>query len=95
MRMLIVCANADGHAGARVEVVAQASPMKLKDSTHSMTAMAGKTTMCGESNRCERASFSIPPQLAAGGGSPKPRKLSVASARTAPAMPMAACTMMG
>ena len=35
------------------------------------------------------------PQLAAGGGMPRPRKLSVASASTAPAMPMAPCTIIG
>ena len=69
--------------------------MKLKDSTASMTAAAGNSTRCGESKRCERASFSIEPQLAVGGGTPRPRKLMVASARIAPAMPMAACTITG
>src|ERR1017187_319108 len=72
-----------------------ASPMKLNESTASMTASAGTITRCGESNRCERPSFSMEPQLAAGGGTPSPRKLSVASASTAPAIPMAACTISG
>ena len=60
-----------------------------------MMASAGKTTICGESKRWERASLSMLPQLAAGGGTPRPKKLSVASARTAPAMPMADCTING
>ena len=42
-----------------------------------------------------RPSLSMVPQLAVGGGTPSPRKLMVASARMAPAMPIAACTMMG
>src|ERR1035437_10364649 len=54
-----------------------ASPMKLNERTASMTAIAGNSTRCGESNKCERASLSIAPQLAAG-GTPSPRKLSVA-----------------
>src|SRR5437588_431916 len=58
-------------------------------------AAAGKSTRWGASKRCERPSFSIDPQLAVGGGTPRPRKLMVASASTAPAMPMAACTMTG
>ena len=41
--------------------------MKLNDSTASITAIAGKSTRCGESNRWERASLSIDPQLAVGG----------------------------
>jgi hypothetical protein len=60
-----------------------------------MIASAGNSTICGESKRWERASLSMFPQLAAGGGTPRPRKLSVASASTTPAMPMAACTMSG
>src|SRR5262249_13079702 len=72
-----------------------ASPMKLKDRTASITASAGKTTRWAASNRCARLSFSIAPQLAVGGGTPRPRKLIVASARIAPAMPIAACTMTG
>src|SRR5205085_7244355 len=50
-----------------------ASPMKLNESTASITAAAGKITRCGASNRCERASFNMEPQLAAGGGTPRPR----------------------
>jgi len=69
--------------------------MKLKERTASMTARAGKRIMWGESKRWERASLSMEPHEAAGAGMPRPRKLSVASARTAPAMPMAACTMSG
>src|SRR6266481_7752394 len=72
-----------------------ASPMKLKARTANITVTAGKSTRCGASKRCARASFSIDPQLAVGGGTPSPRKLIVASARTAPAMPMAACTITG
>ena len=69
--------------------------MKLKERTQSMTAMAGKTTRCGDSKRWERASLSMAPQVAVGGWTPRPRKLRVASARTAAAMPTAACTMSG
>src|ERR1700677_1156767 len=72
-----------------------ASPIKLKESAASITVTAGKSTRCGASNRCERASFSIDPQLAVGGGTPNPKKLIVASARMVPAMPMAACTITG
>ena len=49
---------------------------------------AGKNTRYGDSNRCERASFNMAPQLGAGGGTPSPRKLRVASESTAPAMPI-------
>src|SRR5207248_7034213 len=72
-----------------------ASPIKLKESTASMTAVAGKITRCGASNKCPRPSLSIAPQEAVGGGTPRPRKLIVASARMAPAIPIAACTMTG
>jgi len=72
-----------------------ASPTRLNASTSSISAAAGKKTRCGESNRCDRASFNIAPQLAAGRGTPRPRKLRVASARTAPARPTAACTSSG
>src|SRR5690242_88479 len=56
----------------------KASPMKLKDSTASITASAGKSTRCGASNKWERASLSMEPQLGVGGGTPNPRKLMVA-----------------
>src|SRR5438552_7577444 len=72
-----------------------ASPIKLNDSTASMTASAGNNTRWGASNKCARPSLSIDPQLAVGGGTPSPRKLIVASARIAPAMPIAACTITG
>src|SRR5664279_3998467 len=65
-----------------------ASPTKLKASTANITVTAGNKTRCGASNRCERASFNMDPQLAVGGGTPRPRKLIVASARTAPAIPI-------
>src|SRR5258708_35198106 len=44
-----------------------ASPMKLKERTASITARAGKITRCGASNKCERPSLSMAPQLAVGG----------------------------
>ena len=47
---------------------------------------------CGASNRCERPASSIVPQLGVGGCTPRPRKLSDASAMIAPAMPSVACT---
>ena len=72
-----------------------ASPSKLNASTARTTASAGKTTMCGASNKWFRASLSIAPQLGIGASTPKPKKLSVASARIAPAIPMVACTSTG
>src|ERR1700680_3705209 len=72
-----------------------ASPMKLKESTASITASAGKSTRCGASNKWARPSLSMAPQLAVGGATPKPRKLMVASARMAPAIPIAAFSISG
>ena len=51
-----------------------------------MIASAGKITMCGASKRWLRASLIMAPQLAMGARTPTPRKLSVDSARIAPAM---------
>ena len=68
-----------------------ASPMKLNDRTASITAAAGKV----QDGRVEQMGTGViehGPQLAVGGGTPRPRKLMVASARIAPAMPIAACT---
>ncbi len=67
-----------------------ASPRRLNARTASITASAGKITMCGASKRWLRASLSMEPQLGTGARTPRPRKLSVDSARIAPAMPMVA-----
>src|ERR1700726_1568605 len=73
----------------------RASPRRLKARTAVMTASAGKITRCGASKRWLRASLSMAPQLGMGAMTPTPRKLSVDSARIAPAMAMVACTRMG
>ncbi len=56
-------------------------------------ATPGKIVRCGASNRCDRPASSIVPQLGVGGWTPRPRKLSDASAIIAPAMPSVAWTM--
>ncbi len=78
--------------GSRGEGVAD--EVEGEDAEHG-PAMAGKMTRWGASKRWERPSLSMLPQLAAGGGTPRPRKLRVTSASTAAAMPMAAWTMRG
>ena len=55
--------------------------------TVSITAKPGKISKCGATRRKLRASFSITPQLGVGGCTPKPRKLKLASDKTAPAIP--------
>src|SRR5436190_21161630 len=50
-----------------------ASPIKLNDSTASITAMEGKETTCGESNRCPRPALSMMPQEGVGGGTARAR----------------------
>jgi hypothetical protein len=44
---------------------------------------------------CRALPLSMPPQAGAGGGTPKPRKLSAASARMALPRPSVAMTMIG
>jgi len=57
--------------------------MKLNDSTVSMTAQRERAP-CGGVEEIERESLSIEPQLAVGGGTPRPRKLIVASLKRRP-----------
>ncbi len=67
----------------------------LMASTVTKTISPGKTASQGAVNTCAWASFSMEPQDAVGGCRPRPRKLSVDSARIALATPRVPATMMG
>jgi len=58
-------------------------------------AAPGKMTTCGYASMYLRPSFSITPQLAAGGGTPNPRKLSDASTTIAVAKYVVVTTISG
>src|SRR6516165_4948410 len=70
-----------GHSAAcRGSVAARSrSPTRLKASTVRNIAAAGKNAIDGAVSRLSRPSAIMPPQLGAGGGTPRPRKLSAPS----------------
>ena len=73
-------------AHARVEPVAEGVAQEIEGEDGGHHGERGKITRCGASKRWLRASLSMAPQLGMGARTPTPRKLSVDSARMAPAM---------
>ena len=71
------------------------SPKRLKDKTTIKMANPGTKVSQGASKMNLFPSERMLPQVALGGGTPKPRKLNPASVKIAPAMPMVAETRTG
>ena len=77
----------------RIDAVAQAVAEEVEsEDERARSPGPGKIVRCGASNRCDRPASSMVPQLGVGGCTPRPRKLSAASAMIAPAMPSVAWT---